>query len=68
MVGEGGKTLNTRDLNPGVIAAALVVVVAIIGFFIWRGTAVHPYTGPPINMGAAMAGGHKGAAPGGAGR
>lgn len=55
--------MDTRNLSPGVIVAAIVVVVAIAGFLIWRGTSTQVYTGPPINMGAAMA--HKGAGPGG---
>lgn len=59
-------TLNTRDLNPGVIAAVIAVVVMIAGFLLWRGTSVKTYTGPPIDMGAAMAGAHKSASPGGA--
>ena len=46
--------MDTRNLSPGAIAAIIVVVVAIAGFFIWRGTSVHTYTGPPINMGEAM--------------
>ena len=58
--------MNTRDLSPGVIVAVIVVVVAIAGFLIWRGTSAQVYTGPPINMGAAMAGSHKGAGPGAA--
>jgi hypothetical protein len=36
------------------IAAIIVVVVAIAGFLIYRGTSAKAYTGPPINMGAAM--------------
>jgi len=48
------------------IMAVIVVVVAIAGFFIWKGTAVKTYTGPPIDMGAAMKAG--GSQPGGTSR
>jgi hypothetical protein len=46
--------MDTRNLHPGMIAAIIVVVVAIAGFLIYRGTSAKAYTGPPINMGAAM--------------
>jgi hypothetical protein len=46
--------LNTKELSPGVIAAVVVVVIAIIGFLIYKGTSVKAYTGPPIDMGAQM--------------
>jgi hypothetical protein len=58
--------LNTRDLSPGVIVAVIAVVVAIAGFLLWRGTSAKTYTGPPIDMGAAMRGGAKGPGPGAA--
>lgn len=56
--------MNTRDLSPGVIVAVIAVVVAIAGFLLWRGTAVQPYTGPPIDMGAAMKGAARAPGPG----
>jgi hypothetical protein len=46
--------LDTQNLSPGVIVAVVVVVAGIIGFILWRGTSAQTYTGPPINMGAAM--------------
>lgn len=59
--------MDTKNLHPGVIAAVIVVVVAIVGFLVYRGTAVKVYTGPPIDMGAAMRQGQS-ARPGGTGR
>jgi hypothetical protein len=56
--------LDTKNLSPGVIAAVVVVVIAIVGFLIYRGTSVKAYTGPPINMGAAMQGAGRTPAPG----
>ena len=48
------------------IVAAIGLVVAIAGFFLWKATSVKTYTGPPIDMGAAMKAG--GGQPGGAGK
>jgi hypothetical protein len=58
--------LDTKNLSPGVIAAIIVLVVAIAGYFLWRGTSVQTYNGPPIDMGAAMKAG--GTQPGGTSR
>jgi hypothetical protein len=46
--------VDTKDLSPGVIAAAVILVIAIVGFLIYKGTSVKAYTGPPIDMGAQM--------------
>jgi hypothetical protein len=48
------------------VVAVIVVVVAIAGFCLWRGTSAKTYTGPPIDMGAAMKAG--GGQPGGTSR
>jgi hypothetical protein len=48
------------------VVAVILVVAAIAGYFLWRGTSVQPYTGPPIDMGAAMKAGS--AHPGGTSR
>jgi hypothetical protein len=58
--------MDTRNLSPGVIVAVIVVVVAIAGFLLWRGTSTQVYTGPPIDMGAAMRGGASAPGPGAA--
>jgi hypothetical protein len=46
--------MDTKDLSPGLVAAVVVLVIAIVGFLIYRGTSVKTYTGPPIDMGATM--------------
>ena len=58
--------MDTKNLSPGMVVAVIVVVVAIAGFFLWRGTSTQTYNGPPINMGAAMQGADKAAGPGAA--
>jgi hypothetical protein len=57
--------LDTKNLSPGVIVAVIIVVVAIAGFLLWRGTAAQVYNGPPIDMGAQMRGGARAPGPGG---
>jgi hypothetical protein len=53
--------LGKKSISPGVAAAVIIAVVVVLGFVLYRRTMPAPYTGGPIDMGAAMRGG--GAAP-----
>ena len=51
---QGGTTLK-QGVNPAIAAVVIILVVAVVGFFIWKG--VGPRTdGPsqPIDMGKLM--------------
>lgn len=55
--------MNNKEVHPAIIIASIVIVVIVLGIVGWKVMSPKVYTGPPVDMGKVMGGGHTGGAP-----